>query len=234
MKILILEDSNKVSKKVANIFLNQIKIKPNSNLALATGKTMIPIYKELSALCKNKKIDLSKVKTFNIDEYCNLPITDKNSFHYYMNKLFFKFTNLRSENIYFPSEINSSLYDKLITKLGGIDIMVLGIGKNGHIAFNEPSSSIKSKTRVVKLTDSTRKSNSQFFKNGKVPQKAVSIGISTILKSKRIILIATGKSKAEIIAKTIKSKVSSKIPASFLKKHKNTIFILDKDSASKL
>ena len=112
--------------------------------------------------------------------------------------------------------------------------MILGIGTNGHIAFNEPGSSIKSKTRIVKLADSTRKSNSQFFKEGRVPQKAVSVGISTILKSKLIILIATGKDKAETIAKTIKSKPSSKIPASFLKKHKNVLFILDEEAARKL
>ena len=234
MEILIFEDSDLVSKKVGNIIINQIDKKPDINLGLATGRTMIPIYKELLILYKNKKIDYSKVKTFNIDEYFNLLIRDKNSYHYYMDKLFFKHINIKPENIHFPSAINPSSYDKLIKKFGGIDIMILGIGKNGHIAFNEPGSSIKSKTRIVKLADSTRKPNSQFFKEGRVPQKAVSVGISTILKSKLIILIATGKGKAETIAKTIKSKPSSKIPASFLKRHKNVLFILDKNAAGKL
>src|SRR3989344_7387992 len=229
MKILILEDANLISKKIGDIIINQINSKPNSNFGLAAGQTMIPIYKELSNLYKNKKIDFSKVKTFNIDEY--LHVNKEHSFHNFMNNHLFNNINIDPINIHFPPAINPSSYDKLIKKSSGIDIIILGLGINGHIAFNEPNSSIKSKTRIVKLSESTKESNSHFFKDSKVPQKAASIGISTILSSERIILIATGENKAEIVSKIIKSKPSPLIPASLLKRHSKVLFILDKASA---
>ena len=146
MKTLVLKNSDEVAKKAASILLQQIKNKPQSNLGLATGQTMIPIYKELCLLINNKKLNLSKIKTFNVDEYHTLPITDKNSYHYYMNNLLFKHININPSNIFFPQSLKPSNYDKLIKKAGGIDMMILGIGSNGHIAFNEPGCSIKSNT----------------------------------------------------------------------------------------
>ena len=169
-----------------------------------------------------------------MDEYLHLSENNKVSFHYFMQKHLFKNIGLKKRNIHFPSTKKPSNYDRIIKKSGGLDLTILGIGINGHIAFNEPGSKINSRTRIVKLTNETIKSNSRFFKNRKTPNKSLSIGISTILKSKKIILIATGKNKAEIISEVIKTKPSSKIPATFLKKHKRVIFLLDKEAAAKL
>ena len=179
-------------------------------------------------------IDLSNIKIFSLDEYASLSPLNKNSYHHFMHEHLFSKINIKKENTNFPEEEKPFFYDKIIKKSGGLDLAILGIGVNGHIAFNEPGSSIKSKTRLVKLAQSTINSNSRFFNNNKVPKKAITIGISTILSSRKIILIATGKNKAEIIAKTLSSKPSSKIPASFLKRNKKTLVILDKDAASLL
>ncbi len=232
MKVLILNDKKSVAKKVAEIITRQIKDNPKLILGLPTGETVIPLYKELSDRHQNKKIDFSKVKTFNLDEYLGLDSDDKNSFHYFMQSHLFKNVNVKPKNINFPPQKNPHSYDTLIKTSGGIDLTLLGIGRNGHIAFNEPGSSKKSNTRVIKLSDSTRSSNSHLFQDRKVPLRAVTLGITTILKSKKIILIATGKDKAEIIAKTLKAKPSPLIPASFLKRHRKTLLILDRDAAS--
>jgi len=232
MKVLILKNKKEVAEKVSVMIAREIKNNPKVLLGLPTGETVIPLYQYLSFLIDKDKIDTSKIKTFNLDEYLN--VSDEDSLYNFMKDNLFNNINIQQENIHFPEEKKPSAYDKLIKKSGGLDLTILGIGVNGHIAFNEPSSSIKSKTRIVKLTHSTINSNSRFFKNNKVPKKAITMGISTILSSKKIILIATGKNKAEIIAKTISSKPSPKIPATFLKRHKKTLVILDKDAASLL
>ena len=231
MKTLILKNKKEVAEKVSEMIAREIRNNPKINLGLPTGETIIPIYQCLSFLINKTKIDASKIKTFNLDEYISMPPSDKNSYHHFMHEHLFSKINIKKENTNFPEDKKPSLYDKLIKKSGGLDLTILGIGVNGHIAFNEPGSSIKSKTRIVKLTQSTINSNSRFFKDDKVPKKAITIGIFAILSSKKIILVATGKNKAEIIAKTLKSKPSPKIPASFLKRHKKTLVILDENAA---
>ena len=151
-----------------------------------------------------------------------------------MDKHLFKKVNINKKNVYFPTA-NGKAYENAIKHAGGIDLQILGIGKNSHIAFNEPGSSFKSKTRKVKLSKETRKDNSGFFKSKKeIPKYAITMGISTIMKSKKIVLLATGKNKAEAIAKAIQSEPSTKTPASILQRHKDTIIILDKTAASGL
>jgi len=220
MKVLILKGKNEAAHKVSNIILNQVKKKPNSVLGLATGKTMIPIYKTLANSSKKEKIDWASITTFNLDEYSN-----SSEFHSFMNKHLFSKIDIKKTNINFPK--NSS-YDQKIKKSGKIDLMILGIGRNDHIAFNEPGSSFSSKTRKVVLSKETLKANKTKHK------KAITMGISTILKSRQIIIIAFGKEKARAIYKALKGPVSESVPATSLRKHKNTTFILDRKAAKLL
>jgi len=231
IKITIKKNKNEVSKEAARIISQSINKKPSLVLGLATGKTMIPVYKELLNLYKKKKISFKKVRTFNLDEYYN--IDDKNSFRYYMDKNLFNKVDINKKNINFlKEEKDGKNYEEKIKNLP-IDLQILGIGINGHIGFNEPGSSIKSKTRKVKLSESTIKTNSRFFKSKKIPRYALTMGIGTIMKAKRIILIATGKEKSSIIKKTL-DKTNKNIPASILNKHSNVEFLLDSQTAKSI
>lgn len=232
MKIIIAKNKKESIKKAVSIISAIIKKKPKSVLGLATGKTMVPLYKELVKKYKKNEINFSKVSTFNLDEYSDLSENDKKSFHYFMNKYFFNHVNISKKNIHFPDS-NFEKYEKMIFASGGIDLQILGIGHNGHIGFNEPGSSFHSKTRKIKLSDDTRKFN--FLRLSKnIPKHAFTMGIKTIMSSKKIILLAFGKEKTEAIAKTIHGKITEKVPASVLRKHKNAIFIIDKKAAGKL
>ena|SRR3989344_1621273 len=207
MKILIVLNKKEVAKKASEIIVNQIKKKPNSVLGLATGRTMIPLYKELA----KSGVDFSRIKTFNLDEYVD------GSYRKYMNKHLFRKVNVDKKNTFFPSS-SGSKYDEKIKKDGGIDLQILGIGKNAHIAFNEPGSSFKSKTRKVKI-------------KGKY---AYSVGIATIMKSRKILLLAFGKEKSDAIKKTLKGKISEEVPASVLRKHKDVVIVVDGKAGKKL
>ena len=225
MKVIILKDKKQVSSKVEKIVSDLVKKNPSVVLGLATGKTMIPLYKNLIKL----NLDFSKVKTFNLDEYVGLKTTNKKSFHYFMNKHLFSKININKKNIYFP-EANFKKYEKEIKK-EKIDLQILGIGRNGHIGFNEPGSSFKSITRKVKLTKSTKFVNNLF---GKSSEYAFTMGIKTIMSSKKIVLLAFGNKKADAISKALEEKISEEIPASILRKHKDVTFVLDEEAASKL
>ncbi|MEK6926410.1 MAG: glucosamine-6-phosphate deaminase [Nanoarchaeota archaeon] len=238
MKLIKVSNYSELSKLAAEIIIEQIKKKPNSVLGLATGQTPLGMYKELVKAYIQKKVDFSKVKTFNLDEYYNIKKTDKNSYHYYMCENFFSRVNVKSKNINMLHGKAKNVkqecqnYDKLL-KQNPIDIQILGIGVNGHIGFDEPNSSFSSKTRLIDLTKSTIKRNSRFFKSKKqFPKHALTMGLSEIFKAKKIILLASGKAKKQIISKLIKSKPSEEIPASIIKKHKNSILIADKSALS--
>lgn len=218
MKVIITSKKEAV-KKAASILLEVVKRKQNAVLGLATGSTMIPLYKELVKLYKKGEIDFSKVRTFNLDEYADSSPGNKKSFHYYMDKHLFSKVNIKKEYIHFPSS-NGIKYEKQIKKSGGIDLCLLGLGKNAHIAFNEPGSSFQSTTRKVKVASDKR--------------EAYSMGIKTIMSSKKIVLIAFGAKKANVVAKSLRGKISEDVPASILRKHKDTTFILDKKAAGKL
>ncbi|MDD5700037.1 MAG: glucosamine-6-phosphate deaminase [Candidatus Nanoarchaeia archaeon] len=213
MKVIIAKSRKEAVKRAASIFLGAVKRKPHAVLGLATGSTMIPLYRKLVQLYKKGEIDFSKIKTFNLDEYTRSKI-----FHKYMNKHLFSKVNIKKQNAHFPSS-NTKDYENEIKKAGGIDLCILGIGKNGHIAFNEPGSSFQSITRKVITADS---------------RHAYSIGIKTIMSSKKIILLAFGKEKANAVFKSLRGDVTEDVPASVLRKHKDAAFILDKAAASKL
>ena len=236
MKVIICKNKKEGANKAALLVAEQIKKKNNLVLGLATGQTMIPFYKEL--IKTNKRIDFLKVKTFNLDEWCGVDHNNKNSLKSFMDKYFFSKLNISRENINFLNGKSKNIkkecerYEK---ETNGIDLQILGIGINGHIGFNEPGTPFNSLTNKVKITKEIRELYSQEFGGfSKVPKYGLTIGIKTIMRSKKIILLAFGKSKADAVAKSLNNKSNKKIPASILQKHKDVTFILDKKAASKL
>jgi glucosamine-6-phosphate deaminase len=209
----------KVSHQIANYIHKKANDSINGEhfiLGLATGSTPHQIYEEL----KSMDIDFSRTITFNLDEYVGLNENHPQSYKYFMNKGLFKSQNFHSNN--FPDEKLYPYYDSMIDNVGGIDIQILGIGTNGHIAFNEPETPRDSKTRIVDLTENTIKDNSRFFDSiDEVPTQAMTMGINTIMKSKAIYLIAQGKHKKEILERAVYGEITPEVPASFLQEHPN-------------
>jgi len=208
-----------MSEKASEIVINDILKKPNLTITFATGKTPIGLYKNLVKAYKQEKINFSKIKAFNLDEFYPISKKNKESSNYYLHKKLFDKINIPKKNITLLRgesknwEKECSNYEKKIKK-SKVDLMILGVGVNGHIAFNEPGSEIDSKTRLIEL------------KHKAVRKKSLTIGISTILSAKKIILLASGKKKAKAINYLIKSKPNKDCPVSFLKKHKNLTVII--------
>lgn len=241
MKMIITKDSDAAAAKAASLIADQIKKKPDSVLGLATGNTPLGLYEKLVCLCKDKKINFNRTKTFNLDEYIGLDKKDRTSYAYYMHINFFNHINIKKGNInLFNGKVkdlkkHSLAYENKIKKAGGIDLQILGIGHNGHIGFNEPGAKKDSRTRTIKLTNNTRRFNQANFGSlAKTPKEAITMGIGTILEAKKIILLATGKDKSEIIKKLVKGKANSDLPANYLNKHKNVILVLDRQAAEKI
>lgn len=231
---LNLETVEKASEFVANQIINLVNSKPNCTLGLATGSTPLKVYEYLIEDYQKNKTNYQKVTTFNLDEYVGLDkkYTDR-SYRYFMDKNLFSKISINLNNTYFPDEKNPEKYDDLIKNKGGIDFQILGIGINGHIGFNEPPADLKSKTRIVKLTNSTIKANSRFFiHESDVPINAVSMGLWSILQAKQIVLMAFGKSKKKAIEKLYKlNDFDPNLPASALIKKDNVLIILDQGSS---
>jgi len=239
MRVIITVNYDEMSKKAAEIVKKQIKEKPNTVLGLATGSTPLGMYKHLIEMYKRGEIDFSNVITFNLDEYIGLSPDHPQSYHYFMFHNFFNHINIKKENVHIPNGIAEDLeeecrkYEEEIEKAGGIDLQILGIGVNGHIGFNEPEESIETKTHVVTLTEDTINANKRFFKSAEeVPRKAITMGLGSIMKAKKIVLLASGKNKAEAIKETIKGQLTTKVPATVLALHPDVIIIIDKEAAS--
>lgn len=231
MKVIILKNKKEVVDYVSKAIIKEINKKPNLALGLATGSSVIPLYRSLVKAYKEKKVSFKKVKTFNLDEYVN--VKKRQSYRYFMNKHLFSKIDMNKKNINFPTS-NFKTYESKVKK-AKIDIQILGIGRNDHIGFNEPGSKFNSKTRKVRLSNTTRKDNSRFFQSlYNVPEFAITMGLGTIMNSKKIILIALGSGKSLAVAKALKSKINEDIPASILRKHKNSFFIIDKKAGSRL
>ena len=195
----------------------------------------------ISFLNKKGDIDFSEVRTFNLDEYYKLPKENDQSYHYFMYKNLFDHININPENIHIPNGMTDDVdaecerYDELIKEAGGVDIQVLGIGNNAHIGFNEPTINFEKGTHLVQLEESTIEANSRFFDNIEdVPKKAITMGVGSIFKSRKIMLIATGENKAEAIYNTVYGKVVPEVPASILQFHSDIVLILDKKAAKLL
>lgn len=241
MRIKVIENYEEMSKKAAILVASQIILKPDSVLGLATGDTPLGMYEELIRMYNKKEIDFSEVKSFNLDEYYGLDKSSSQSYHYFMMKNLFEYVNIDTENINMLDGMTQDIeeecknYDIRIAEAGGIDLQILGIGVNGHIGFNEPDINFEAGTHLVNLDEQTIESNSRFFNSvEEVPTQALSMGIKTIMHSKKIVLLASGASKAEAVAKAVYGKISPELPASVLQLHKDVIVIVDKEAASKL
>lgn len=228
MKILLKNNKEEIGKEIASRIVELINKKPNTVLGLATGSSPITTYKELIKAYKEKKVSFKYVTTFNLDEYVGYK-REKDSYKYFMHHNLFDEIDIKDVNTHFPDATNPLAYDKEI-ELKEIDFQVLGIGADGHIGFNEPMTSFDSKTHITKLTKQTISDNSQYFESiDAVPKEAVTMGLSTIMKAKEIVLIATGKNKRSAI-KALLAGESKGCPASILNRHPNVTIYLDKDA----
>ncbi len=241
MLVIVKENYDEISKEAAKIVAARLRRKPNLVLGLATGSTPVGLYKELIRMHKEEGLDFSKVVTFNLDEYIGLPPHHDQSYRYFMDVNLFNHINIDSRYIHVPNgmaddiEAHCEWYEEQIKKFGGIDLQVLGIGANGHIAFNEPGSSLGSRTRIKTLTQQTIKDNARFFKSiEEVPKYAITMGIGTIMEAKEIILLASGKNKADAIKAAVEGPITAMCPASIIQMHRKAIVIVDKEAASKL
>lgn len=234
MKVIVKKNKEEIGEEIAKNILDDIKQNDHLILGLATGSSPLPLYKSIVEQSKKENISFKHVRTFNLDEYYGLDQNNDQSYRYFMNENLFKYLDFKEDSHNFPLAENYMNYDTLIDVAGGIDIQILGIGENGHIAFNEPGTPLDSKTHITNLTENTIKNNSRFFKNiAEVPTQAITMGLSTILKARKIYLIATGKNKAEAIKTMLEGKYNVNCPASALNfKHDNVFIYLDEDAAS--
>ncbi len=233
-KLHICKDSEKIGQQAAEIVIKVIRGNSFSILGLATGSSPIPLYNALIEDHKKNKTDYLNIKSFNLDEYVDLSHKYFNqSYRNFMDENLFNKININKNNTFFPSLTNYQKYDEMIKKAGGIDVQILGLGVNGHIAFNEPGTPITKKTHIVKITESTREANARFFDNkiNNVPKTAITMGIKTILKAKKIILIATGKNKALAISKLFENKYDKNWPVTSLLFHPDVTVFVDLDAA---
>ncbi len=241
MRIHILDNYDEMSTKAAAIVASQIILKPDSVLGLATGSTPLGMYAQLVEMHKKNRVDFREVKTFNLDEYLGLAPDHLQSYNYYMFENFFNHVNIRPENINIPPGNPENIdraclsYDRAIKEAREIDLQVLGVGINGHIGFNEPDFKLKTETHVVNLTPETIETNSRFFDSVEdVPRRAISMGMGSIMKANKILLMASGKSKAEVIKKTVSGEITTEVPASLLQLHPEVILVLDREAGSYL
>ena len=220
MKIFIFESKEELGKALGHEFTELVKENPHAILGLATGSSPLETYQAIAEEAKEEGISFAEVQSFNLDEYLSCPLEDQ-TYRYFMNENLFSKIDIQAKNTHFPSVSELGGYDKEIEEAGGVDFQLLGIGRNGHIGFNEPGTDFHSLTHVVDLTDSTREANARFFHNDKnlVPTQAVTMGIGTIKKSRRIALIANGVDKAEAIAKLYREEEYPCFPAAALVHH---------------
>ena len=226
MKFITVDTYEKLSRQAANIISAQVILKPDSVLGLATGSSPLGTYKQLIEWYKKGDIDFSKVTSVNLDEYVGLDGTNEQSYRYFMNKNFFEHINIDLGNTFVPNGCAVDLagegkrYDEHIAELGGIDLQLLGIGLDGHIGFNEPDKYFVKSTHVVNLHESTIKANSRFFANiDEVPKRAITMGMVSIMQAKKILLIASGNEKRDILEKAFYGPITPEIPASILQLH---------------
>ena len=242
MEVKIFNNAQEIAVAAAELFTDIINNKNDAVLGLATGATPVPTYEKLIEAYNQGKVSFKDVRTFNLDEYCDLPKDDKNSYYTFMHENLFNAVDIKEENVNFLDgnvedwEQESKRYADAMAAVGGIDIQLLGIGTNGHIGFNEPGDDFADGPFAVKLTQSTIDANSKYFEavGDKMPEYALTMGIGDIMRAKKIVLIATGKSKAEAIKKLVEGEVTPSCPASILKLHADVTVFVDKESASLL
>lgn len=237
MRIYKATDYKDMSRKAANIISAQIILKPDCVLGLATGSTPIGIYKQLIEWYNKGDLDFSEVKTVNLDEYKGLNSENPQSYRYFMNHNLFEHINIDMANTFLPngmeddSEKECNRFNEVIEQVGGIDLQLLGLGHNGHIGFNEPSDVFEKGTHCVELTQSTLEANSRLFQEGEqMPTQAYTMGIRTIMLAKKILLVVSGRDKAEILAKAVSGPITPTVPASILQMHPDFTVVADQEA----
>lgn len=238
MRIYVLDNYEEISMKAASILASQIILKPDSVLGLATGSTPLGMYRELVKMHKKGILDFSQVITFNLDEYVGIPPEHPQSYHYYMYNNFFNHLNMKKENINIPPGDEKSVhkvcedYEQKLRSVSRIDLQVTGIGTNGHVGFNEPDQELNVNTHLIDLKEETIEANSRFFSSPEeVPRQAISMGMGSIMKAKKIIMLANGPNKAKPIEEVVNGKISTQLPASLVQLHPDVTLILDGEAA---
>ena len=241
MLVVIKKDYDEMSQEGARMVADLIRRKPNCVLGFATGSTPLGLYKELIRMYKQEGLDFSKITTFNLDEYVGLPPEHPQSYAYFMWENLFKHINVDPRYVHVPHGMAKDIeefcawYEERIEYYGGIDLQILGIGANGHIAFNEPGSSLGSRTRIKTLDELTKRDNLRFFTNpNEVPKYAITMGVGTIMDSKALLLLANGKNKAEAIKATVEGPITALYPATIVQMHRKAFIICDEEAGSKL
>ena len=237
----IVEDYNEMSKRAADLVAQQIHTKPDSTIGFATGSTPLGVYHHLIRMHRDEGLDFSKITCFNLDEYIGLPPDHAQSYHHFMWQNLFLHINVDRRSVFIPMGMGSNpeqfclWYEDQIRDRGGIDLQLLGIGVNGHLAFNEPGASLGSRTRVTALTKNTIEANARFFDSpDDVPATAITMGIGTILESSTLVLMASGRKKAEMIKATLEGPLTVMVPASAIQLHGRVHVVIDREAASAL
>lgn len=241
MEVNIQSSVEAASEFVARMIAQDLRDNPRLVLGLATGRTMEPVYARLVRFHREANLDFSSCQTFNLDEYVGLPVTHRNSYRHYMNHHLFSQVNIDLQRTHLPNgladdpEAEGARYESLIKACGGIDVQLLGIGDNGHLGFNEPPSAFDSRTRIIKLSPETHAQNAALFdRPDQMPDRAITMGVGTILESRRCILLATGKEKASIVARAVEGPITGQISATALQNHPACTVVLDETAASLL
>ncbi len=240
MQIYKEKNYNEMSRRAASIIAAQVIMKPDCILGLATGSTPIGAYERLAEECKNGSLDFSGVSTVNLDEYKGLPKTNDQSYYYFMNEHLFSHINIDHQRTFLPdgtiddSEKACKEYDAVLKEVGRADLQLLGLGRNGHIGFNEPSDSFEKNVHCVTLTENTIQANQRFFASKEdVPKQAYTMGILTIMSAKTILIVASGEDKAEAVEKAFFGPITPRVPASVLQLHEHVILVADEAALSK-
>jgi glucosamine-6-phosphate deaminase len=241
MEVIIRPTAEAAAELVARLIAKDLRANPNLVLGLATGRTMEAVYARLVRMGREDKLDFSLCRTFNLDEYVGLPAQDPHSYRHYMNQHLFSRVNIDLRNTHLPDGMAADLdsecarYEEQITRCGGIDLQLLGIGRAGHLGFNEPLSAFRSRTRVKALAPVTRAHNAPLFAHpDEVPHRAITMGVGTILDARRCILMAIGTDKADIVAKAVEGPITAMISATTLQLHARCNVVVDEPAASKL
>jgi glucosamine-6-phosphate deaminase len=240
VRLRVLPDYESMSAAAAQIVAGKVREKPEAVFLLPTGTTPLGMYERLVRLHQEQGLSFSRATFFNLDEYLGLPPDHPASYHVYMEENFYRLVDADPARIHVPDgsapdpEAECERYEAAIREAGGVDLCVLGIGRNGHIGFNEPGAPFDSRTRVVRLSESTRRVNASDFEEGKVPERAITVGMATIFEAREVLLLASGANKARAAAAALQGEISESVPASMLRRHPNATFLLDREAASAL
>jgi glucosamine-6-phosphate deaminase len=241
MEMILQPDAEAASKVAARLVANVVRKKPDAVLGMATGSTPLGLYRELIRLHREEGLDFSRVTTFNLDEYIGLPPEHPQSYHHYMQENVFAHLNVPQDRIHLPDGMTRDVpafcseYEERIRKAGGIDVQILGIGSDGHVGFNEPTSSLASRTRIKTLTPETLEDNARFFDSPEEqPHHVITMGIGTILDARQVVMLAFGEKKAEAVAGMVEGPITASLPASALQFHTRTHVFLDEAASSRL